>query len=219
MFRIKNHACSTLAMLPFLCAPASIAVAAEQPQARQIQRADPLFLTITNGATNFLAVINTRTRETNYVPTGGMGGASGNAGGVAVEGQLAAAVNFGSNNVTIFVRRGDAMEPIANHQDGLAAGIGGVRTQPPDGARPDHRGILCGLRGNGRNHGRRHGATAKSDKSAAQIVSFDGGVAYTRKERIRRQSSMSPGGIGAGLSGPEELCRCPRRRTTILRSA
>ena len=39
-----------------------------------------------------------------------MGGASGNAGGVAVQGTLAAAVNFGSTNVTIFARRGNGMK-------------------------------------------------------------------------------------------------------------
>src|SRR5437899_5973737 len=80
-------------------------------QAKQGRGQDPLFLTITNGAANFLAVVNTRTKQTDYVPTGGFGGAGGNSGGVAVSGNLAAAVNFGSTNVTIFVRRGNAMEP------------------------------------------------------------------------------------------------------------
>src|ERR1041385_4992579 len=41
----------------------------------------------------------------------GLGGATGNAGGVAVAGRLAAVVNFNSTSVTILVRRGNAMEP------------------------------------------------------------------------------------------------------------
>lgn len=44
-----------------------------QTLARQDHRPDPLVLTATNGPTNFLAVFNARTRETNYVPTGGYG--------------------------------------------------------------------------------------------------------------------------------------------------
>src|SRR5438067_6022927 len=107
MLRIKNYTRGIVATLPLLCALAPIAVAAEQDN-----HPDPLFLTATNGPTNFLAVINTRTRETTYVPTGGTGGAGGNAGGVAVQGTLAAAVNFGSSNVTIFARHGTAIAPI-----------------------------------------------------------------------------------------------------------
>ncbi len=38
------------------------------------------------------------------LPTGGQGGVSGNSGGIAANGRLLAVVNFGSQNVTIFVR-------------------------------------------------------------------------------------------------------------------
>src|ERR1017187_3245300 len=108
MFTIKNHTGKFLVTLPVLCvAMASVALAADaaKPLAKQGHGAAPLFLTATNGPVNYLAVINTRTKETNYVPTGGVGGAGGNAGGVAVDGQIAAVVNFGSTNVTIFVRQ------------------------------------------------------------------------------------------------------------------
>src|SRR5215467_4346778 len=67
----------------------------------------PLFLTATNGSSNVLVVINSQNKQADLVPTGGAGGAGGNAGGVAVQGSLAAAVNFGSSNVTIFVRHGN----------------------------------------------------------------------------------------------------------------
>jgi hypothetical protein len=101
MFIKRNHTGKLLAILPLMCAIA--AQAASQ---------DPLFLTATNGIANYLAIINTRTKEMDFVPTGGAGGASGNAGGVAVEGTLAAVVNFGSTNVTIFVREGNKMQPM-----------------------------------------------------------------------------------------------------------
>ena len=112
MFTRRNHAGRLPAILTLVCAAATAFGADElAAQARQGRNQDPLFLTATNGANNFLAVINTRTKQTDYVPTGGLGGASGNAGGVAVNDRIAAAVNFGSSNVTIFVRRGNAMEP------------------------------------------------------------------------------------------------------------
>src|SRR5215467_8952766 len=113
MFTRSNHAGRMSAILTLICATAATVFGADEPTAlaRQGRNQDPLFLTATNGANNFLAVINTRTKETNYVPTGGLGGASGNAGGVAVYDRIAAVVNFGSSNVTIFVRRGNAMEP------------------------------------------------------------------------------------------------------------
>ena len=72
----------------------------------------PLLLTATNGTNNYLAVINTRNQQIVYVPTGGMGGASGNAGGVAVQGSLAAVINFGSSTVSIFQRKGNSMQPV-----------------------------------------------------------------------------------------------------------
>ena len=99
--------------MTLICAASAAAFGADESTAlaRQGRNQDPLFLTATNGANNFLAVVNTRTKQTDYVPTGGVGGASGNAGGVAVSGRIAAVVNFGSSNVTIFVRRGNAMEP------------------------------------------------------------------------------------------------------------
>ena len=102
--------------LPLIFAAAAFtAAAADQTRAGAVAEAQtapaPLFLTATNGTTNYLAVVNTRTKQTTYIATGGNGGASGNAGGVAVDGKIAAVVNFGSGNVTIFDRRGDALQP------------------------------------------------------------------------------------------------------------
>jgi hypothetical protein len=211
MFQIKNHTGSMLATLPLMCALASFAVAADEvhPLARQGRSSDPLFLTATNGATNFLAVINARTMETNYVPTGGMGGASGNAGGVAVQGTLAAAVNFGSTNVTVFVRRGNAMQPmqtIKTSSQPLSVAFGHNHLMVLGQTTAESFPVF----------GETVATTAdgvvqllKSDKSAAQIVSFDGGVMYSEKSGSVAELTMSPGGIGAGLSGPNKPVALP----------
>jgi len=208
MFLTKNQAGQILATLPLLFAAMSSTLAAAE-------RA-PLFLTATNGtvtgnassAANYLAVINTETRQVTYVPTGGMGGASGNAGGVAVEGKIAAVINFGSSNVTIFTRRGDAMQPTqtiktAAQPVSVAFGhnhlvvlelttaesfpvYGDTVGTPADGAVPLLRG----------------------DGSAAQIVSYDGGVAYTEKSGSVAELNLSTDGM-AGLSGPNVAVPLP----------
>ena len=84
-----NRTGSVLSILPLMCAISFTAFGADelQSQARQGRNQDPLFLTATNGANNLLAVVNTRSKQISFVPTGGIGGASGNAGGVAVSGQ------------------------------------------------------------------------------------------------------------------------------------
>src|SRR3954451_990732 len=82
MFAITNRVRRTATMLPLICAVASLGFASNQQKAlaKQDRGRAPLFLTATNGTPNFLAVVNTETREVNYVPTGGSGGAGGNAG-------------------------------------------------------------------------------------------------------------------------------------------
>jgi len=199
-----------LVMLPVICAAMASAATAEAQTA-----SDPLFLTATNGTTNYLAVINTRTKQTTYVATGGNGGASGNAGGVAVNGRIAAVINFGSGNVTIFVRRGEAMQPtqripIASQPVSVAFGSGhlvvlGLTTaqsfavygdtvvQQADGQIP----LLLG------------------DKSAAQIVTYDGGVAYTEKTGSVAEVTLSTDGMpGLGATNtPVALPPAPNNNT------
>src|SRR4051812_29770108 len=94
---------TALVLLPLACSLTGTASLAAEDDSKQARAArDPLVLTATNGATNYLAVVNARTKEINYVPTGGVGNVAGNAGGVAVSGRMAAVVNFGSSTVTIF---------------------------------------------------------------------------------------------------------------------
>src|SRR5262249_35298933 len=150
---------------------------------------------------NFLAVVNTRTKQVTYVPTGGLGGASGNAGGVAVEGSLAVVVNFGSSNVTIFVRHGDAMQPTQ---------VIKTSSQPVSVAFGHNHLVVLGLTTAesfpvyGTNVGADNDGLAqlaRGDKTAAQIVSYSGGVVYTEKSGSIAELDLSTDGV-AGLSGP-----------------
>jgi hypothetical protein len=64
-------------------------------------------VTSTNAAANQLLVYDTVGALIQAVPTGGQGGVSGNAGGIAVRGNLLAIVNFGSGSVSLFNRDED----------------------------------------------------------------------------------------------------------------
>jgi len=204
MFLTKNRICHTLAALPLFGA----AIVSNAATATPV----PLFLTATNssanGATNFLAVINTQTKQITYVPTGGSGGASGNAGGVAVQGSVAAVVNFGSSNVSIFVRRGNAMEPMQV-----------IKTASPPVSVAFGNNHLVVLELTTAEsfpvYGDTVGASAdgtvpllRGDGTAAQIVTYDGGVAYTEKSGSVAELSLSIDGV-AGLSGPNVAVPLP----------
>ena len=203
MFK-KNNAARLLALLPLtwgLTVPNAFGSDEGDGQ-------DPLFLTATNGSANLLAVINTRTKQLNLVPTGGAGGASGNAGGVAVEGQLAAAVNFGSSNVTIFVRHGNTLNPVqviktASQPVSVAFGhnhlvVLGLTTAESFPAYEESIGTV--------NDGLV--PLQKADKSAAQIVTFAGGAAYTEKSGGMAELTLATHGL-PGLSGPNVPVQLP----------
>jgi hypothetical protein len=211
MLRMNHRVSRVLGILPAVCtAMVSVAFAAQEaPAAAKANRPPaPLFLTITNGAVNFLAVVNTRTRVTDYVPTGGAGGVTGNAGGVAVDGPLAAAVNFGSGNVTIFVRQGDAMQPTQliktasppvsvafGHNHLVVLGLTSAESFPVYGTNviKDADGVVDLLKG---------------DRSAAQIVTYDGGALYVEKSGNVALLNLSTNGF-AGISGPSRPVLLP----------
>src|SRR5262245_3465812 len=60
-----------------------------------------------NAAGNSLLVFDSTGALVQTVPTGGLGGVSGNAGGVAAEGRLVAIVNFQSQSVSLFALTND----------------------------------------------------------------------------------------------------------------
>jgi hypothetical protein len=66
-----------------------------------------LIVTSSNTASNQLLVYNTHGALIEQSKTGGAGGVTGNAGGIAQNHDLLAVVNFGSGNVSIFQKGGD----------------------------------------------------------------------------------------------------------------
>jgi hypothetical protein len=197
------------ALLAASATPRAFAAETEISAASGSKKAAPLFLTITNGpGNNYLVVINTATKETSYVATNGSGGASGNAGGVAVSGNMAAAVNFNSQNVTIFLRQGAAMQPTQTisvaskpvsvafaHEHLFVLGLttlqsfqiyGNTVQTAADGSTP----LLLG------------------DGSSAQVVGMDGGVAYTEKGGTISIASVSAAG-SPGLTGLQQGVTLP----------
>jgi hypothetical protein len=175
---------------------------------------DPLFLTATNGAANYLAVVNTRTRDMSFVATGGAGGASGNAGGVAVSGELAAAVNFGSSNVTVFMRRGNAMQvsqtiktaskPVSvafGHDHLVVLGTTMVESFPVSGNKvaENSDGAVALLKGDG---------------TAGQVVTFDGGAMYSETSGDIGMVTFGVPGL-TGPSVPVALPPAPNNNTPL----
>jgi hypothetical protein len=71
---------------------------------------DDLIVTSSNTASNQLLVYNTHGSLIEQVATGGAGGVSGNAGGIAQNHRLLAVVNFGSGNVSIFSKSRHALQ-------------------------------------------------------------------------------------------------------------
>ncbi len=67
-------------------------------------------VTASNVAKNQLLVYSTAGRLIQTISTQGQGGASGNSGGIEAKGNLIAVVNFGSQNVSIFERKGNGFQ-------------------------------------------------------------------------------------------------------------
>jgi hypothetical protein len=64
----------------------------------------PTIITASNAANNQLLVYNTAGALVRRIPTGGQGGVSGNAGGIAQNGERLAVVNFQSSDVSVFYK-------------------------------------------------------------------------------------------------------------------
>jgi hypothetical protein len=201
MLKERSRAGMALALFALTCALAApAAFGADKSRA-------PLFLTATNGSTNYLAVIDTVTRETDYVPTGGAGGASGNAGGVAVQGELAAVVNYGSLSVTIFMRQGNTMQPVQTVK---------TTTAPLSVAfGHNHLVVLCASTAEsfpvyGNTVGSNDGIAQLliGDGSSAQITTYTGGAIYSEKSGsiglLNLETEGSP-----GISGPSVRVMLP----------
>jgi hypothetical protein len=83
-----------------------LAAAGAAPAARR----PPVIVTSSNAPDNQLLVFDTTGALIQSVPTLGQGGAGGNAGGIATRNGVVAAVNFGSQSVSLFARGEDGFE-------------------------------------------------------------------------------------------------------------
>jgi hypothetical protein len=91
-----------LSILAVMAAAAAITNAQEGESA--------LVVTASNTQANELLVYDATGAPVQSISTQGQGGASGNAGGIATQNGFVAAVNFGSQTVAIFERRGNGFE-------------------------------------------------------------------------------------------------------------
>ena len=100
---------------------------------------------------------------------------------VAVDGQMAAAVNFGSSNVTIFVRQGNAMQPtqtIKTSAQPVSVAFGHdhlvvLETTAAESFAVYGKTVTTAADGNV--------SLQIGDGSAAQIITYAGGAVYTEK--------------------------------------
>src|SRR5579862_9545892 len=69
----------------------------------------PLVVTASNASPNQLLVYNANAQLVQTIATQGVGGVSGNAGGIAMGRNHVAVVNFGSGSVSMFERAGGAL--------------------------------------------------------------------------------------------------------------
>jgi len=163
---------------------------------------DVLVLTSTNGTNNELVVFKLNTDGTDSLsllsrlPTGGAGGASGNAGAVQFRNAFGAVANFGSNTVTQLMRTGDAIRVGATIQ--LAEGC----TKPVSVALSDRELYVAGadcVESHDWPSGRLDGPkVALPDTSAGQVAVGQTWAAVTLKSGSVQQFPIGGGGALTG---------------------
>lgn len=171
----------------------AIAFLAGAAASAQNQTGQPLVVTASNASANQLLVYNTKAQLIQTVSTQGQGGVSGNAGGIAVDQQQIAVVNFGSKNVSLLANEGGGFRvtqiiPAASNPVSVAFGnehlyILGTTTVE------SHPMFLTEVSTNA------DGVTHlfKADGSAAQVGVVEDQLVITEKG--------TPGPVAAGSSG------------------
>lgn len=163
-----------------------------------------LVVTATNTAHNALLVYNTNGDMVEQVATGGVGGATGNAGGIAQNHDLLAVVNFGSGNVSIFRKSGNGaplqrMETVPAIPDPVSVAFGHdhlyiLTATDIVSHRIDHYGVGTVADGGAR--------LVHADGSAAQVGVIGGQLIISEKSNAIETVNLT--GQGA-VSGPTRL--------------
>lgn len=176
----------SLGMLAVLCAATLTATA------------QTVVVTASNTSPNNLLVYNTAGQLLDTIPTGGNGGVSGNAGGIALAGNRLAVVNFASQDVSVFARSDAgyhlqqvipaASSPVSvafGHRHLYILGITTVESHPISEA-----GISDGTDG--------ASTLLKADGSAAQVGVLENQLIVSEKSNVIETFALSRGGAVSG---------------------
>ncbi len=171
-----------------------------------------LILTSTNDSDhNAVVVFRLNTHEgpsltaTQTVPTGGKGGAAGNAGILQFQGHLGAVANFGSNSVTQLARRGDFIGAVRNIA--LASDCTGPDSIALTGDELYVVGLDCAESHSWPSGHLDGNVVSLADNSAAQIVAGKTWAAVTMKSGSVLQLGLS--GHDGGLNGSNTTITLP----------
>jgi hypothetical protein len=177
--------------LSLLIAGAAITVFAADKQ-------DTLIVTTSNATNNQLLVYSPTGALLQTISTRGQGGVSGNAGGIAAQGRLLAAVNFGSSNVALFERTGNgynfnrlitaASKPVSvafDHNHLYILGTTKVESHRVSGG--DVASNLDGI-----------ATLLKADGSAAQVGVADNTLVITEKNNVIETMALNGDGAISG---------------------
>ena len=198
---VKHNLCRVSAFLAILLLGIASAIAADSTR-------ETLIVTSTNDAANNAVLVfrfNPAAATLTFVdevPTGGQGGASGNAGVVQFKGTFGAVVNFGSNSLTRLIREGNSIQ--SNGTIALASGC----TQPDSVALDHHQAYVLGANcaeTHSWPQGSVSGTVSLSDASGAQIVAGETWAAVTLKSGSVLQLPVSANGSLTGTSSPVSL--------------
>jgi hypothetical protein len=169
--------------------------------AAQAQRVrNPVVVTASNTAQNQLLVYDSDGALLQTVPTGGQGGVSGNSGGIQASGNLAAVVNFGSQNVSLFERgnSGFTMKqliPAASSPVSVAFGNGHLYIL---GTTKIESHWMYGASANSNPDG--VVGLLLADGSAAQVGVLPGQLIITEKNNVIETVNLDPEGFVSGTA-------------------
>ena len=182
-----------------IAAAAALLLSTSAP-ANASEASDALIVTASNLATNQLLVFNSAGSLLQTLPTQGQGGVGGNAGGVAAHHGRVAVVNFGSNNVSVFVRSegpaGLRLEKVVpTHGSPVSVAFG-----------EDHLYVLTTTQVE--SHAIGHGGVVASadgvaqllhaDGTAAQVGVIRGGLVITEKSNAVETVNLDARGMVSG---------------------
>jgi hypothetical protein len=197
---------TSLSRVSVMLAILSLAIASA---AAADQKRDTLVITSTNNSSGNEVIVfklnpgaSSSLSLVNAFPTGGNGGASGNAGAVQFRGPFGAVVNYGSNNFTRLVRDGDSVRVAGT------VGLAPNCAQPVSVALGDQQAYVLDANcaeSHAWPSGGVDGVVPISDNSGAQIVVGRSWAAATLKSGSVLDLALSTNGALTGGSTPITL--------------